>query len=54
MHSLSTKIFLKTKRGSAKNGHSPILIMGDMKISNRRQTPYPELLLKLFGREYNL
>jgi hypothetical protein len=35
MHSLSTKIFPKTKRGDAKNGQSPLLIRSEMEISNR-------------------
>jgi hypothetical protein len=54
MHSLSTKIFPKTKRGGAKNGQRPLLIRNEMEISNRGQMPNPELLLKLFGCEYNL
>ena len=54
MHSLSTKIFPKTKRGGAKNGQSPLLIRSEIEISNRGQMPNPELLLKLFGWEYNL
>jgi hypothetical protein len=48
------KIFPKTKRGGAKNGQSPLLIRSEMEISNRGQMPNPELLLKLFGWEYNL
>jgi hypothetical protein len=44
MHSLSTKIFPKTKRGGAKNGQSPLLIRSEMEISNRGQMPNPELL----------
>ena len=39
MHSLSTKIFPKTKRGGAKNGQSPLLIRSEMEISNRGQMP---------------
>jgi len=38
MHSLSAKIFPKTKRRGAKNGQSPLLIMSEMGISNRGQT----------------
>jgi hypothetical protein len=41
-------MFPKTKRGGAKNGHSPLLIRREMEISNRGQMPNPELLLKLF------
>ena len=54
MHSLSTKIFPKTKRGGAKNGQNPLLIRSEMKISKRGQMPNPKLLLKLIGWEYNL
>jgi hypothetical protein len=54
MHSLSTKIFQKTKSGGAKNGQSPLSTRSEMEISNRGQMPNPELLLKLFGWEYTL
>jgi hypothetical protein len=39
MHSLSTKIFPKTKMGGSKNGQSPLLIRSEMEISNRGQMP---------------
>ena len=45
MHSLSTKIFPKTKRGGAKNGKSPLLIRSEMEISNRGQMPVDVFVL---------
>jgi hypothetical protein len=48
MHSLSTKIFPKTKRGGAKNGQSPLLIRSEMEISNRGQMPNLFLLCFFF------
>ena len=39
MHSLSTKIFPKTKRGGTKNGQGPLLIRSEMEITNRGQMP---------------
>jgi hypothetical protein len=43
---------LKTKRGGAKNGQSPLLIRSEMEISNKGQMANPELL-KLLNKGNN-